>query len=115
MMTPVLFTFQIILLAIGFGIGYLFLVKSKSQENNLKTTGEILGWILIAATVILEILNFSYSINIVSNSVQKIYLPIESTSTTQPDYIHQQGVPGMTTEDTQGKPVTNEDDNNVQP
>lgn len=112
MMTPVLFTFQIILLAIGFGVGYLFLINAKSQESNLKSVGEILGWVLIAATIVLAILNFAYSINIVNNSTQKVYFPVESTSTTQPQYIQQQGVPGLTPENTQGKPVTDEGDHN---
>ena len=55
-MTPVLFTLQIILMILGFGVSYIFLVKAKNQENNLKTTGEILGWTLITTTIVLEIL-----------------------------------------------------------
>lgn len=107
-MTPVLFTFQIVLLVIGFGVGYLFLIKAKSQENNLKPIGEILGWTLIAVTIILEILNFTYSIAIVNNSIEKIYFPVNSTNTTQQQYIQEQGVPGLPSDNTQGKPVTNE-------
>lgn len=111
MMTPVLFTFQIILLVIGFGVGYLFLVKAKSQENNLKHIGEIIGWNLIVATIVLEILNFSYSITIVNNSAQKVYLPLNSTSTTEQQQQEQdEGVqPGLQQENG-GHPI--KQDNN---
>lgn len=113
MMSPVLFTFQIILLVIGFGVGYLFLIKAKTQESNLRTLGEILGWTLIVATIVLEILNFSYSINIVSNVTQKVYFPINSTSTTQPQYIKQEGVPGLQeSENTQTKQNGDDNDHN---
>lgn len=109
MMTPVLFTFQIILLTLGFGVGYMFLLRSKSQENNLKVVGEVMGWTLIVATIVLELLNFSYSIAIVNNSSQKIYIPVNNTSTTQQQYSQQQGMP-MPPQEGEGQPITQEDE-----
>lgn len=110
MMTPVLFTFQIILLALGFGIGYLFLIQAKTQENRLKTIGEVLGWTLIAATIILEILSFTYSINVVNTSIQKIYYPIPTTNIPQSQYMQQQDGPTPSPENTQPAKV-NENQN----
>lgn len=91
MMTPALFTLQIVLLVLGFSVGYLFLVKAKTQENNLKKLAEILGWTLISATIILEIMNFYYSTTIVNDYVQKIYVPFSPDGTTQQPYIPQPG------------------------
>lgn len=99
-MSPVLFTFQIILLILGFGVGYLFLIKAKTQENNLKTIGEILGWTLIVVTIILEILNFAYSITIVNNSIQKVYVPVNNANETQQQEIQEGNAPGIPAENT---------------
>lgn len=109
MMTPALFTFQIILLVLGFSVGYLFLIKAKTQENNLKSIGEILGWVLIVMTIILEILSFTYSITILNDLTQKVYLPI-NTNTVQPQYLPQQGVPVSTQEGAQVKQITDNND-----
>lgn len=100
MLSPVLFTFQIILLVTGFSFGYLFLIKAKTQENKLKTIGEILGWILIGATSVLAILNFFYTITIVNNSIQKIYFPINSTDVTQQQEIQEGNAPPIESQET---------------
>lgn len=88
-----LFTFQIILLVIGFGVGYLLLIKANTQESHLKTTGETLGWVLIASTIFLAICNFFYSITILNNYAGKQYCPVSSTSTTQQQAIQEGATP----------------------
>lgn len=115
MMTPALFTLQIILLALGFGVGYLFLINSKTQENNLKKLEETLGWALIGATIILEILNFYYSLTIVNDYVQKIYVPFSPDSTTQQPYIPQPGVSGVSPSEGKSMNDNHNDSTNVEP
>ena len=104
LMMPMLFTFQIILLVIGLGAGYLFLVKAKTQEDRLKVIGETIGWVVIAATIFLAICNFFYSITILNNYVNKQYCPINSTDTTQQQQAQQDGVPEVPPE-TENKPI----------
>lgn len=94
-MAPMLFTFQIILLVIGLGVGYLFLVKSNAQDSRLKNIGEIIGWALIAATVFLAICNFFYSITILNKYTDKQYCPINSTNEAQQQSIQEGNVPGL--------------------
>lgn len=58
------FTFQILLLGIGFGVGYWLLITANTQEDNLKIVGKTLGWILIAMAIILAIFSSYYSMKI---------------------------------------------------
>lgn len=76
MMMSILFTSQIVLLAVGFGVGYWLLIIANGQENRLKTIGEALGKGIIAATVLLIICNFFYSLMIINNYCKKDYYPI---------------------------------------
>lgn len=92
-MVSMLFTFQIILLVIGLGVGYLFLIKASTQDSRLKNIGEIIGWTLIAATIFLAICNFFYSITILNNYAGKQYCPVSSTSTTQQQAIQEGAAP----------------------
>lgn len=119
MMTPALFTLQIILLVVGFGIGYLLLIKANTQEKDLKNIGKTIGWALIAATIILEILSLSYSITIINKYSEPHYFPVDSTGTTQQQYIREGGMPEVVpaSEDdskepeTEGRPIKNQDTN----
>jgi len=54
MVTVLHYTFQIILLAIGFGMGYGILVSANGQSGTTKNVGQAIAWILIVMTVILE-------------------------------------------------------------
>lgn len=115
-MISMLFTFQIILLVIGFGVGYLFLIKASTQEGNLKTVGEVLGWALITLTVFLAICNFFYSITILNNYTEEKIYPINSTSETQQQAIQEGNFPEIpqetgnlqengNTQENEGKPI----------
>lgn len=53
-MTFMHYTFQIVMMAIGFGVGYGILVAANDQEGTTKNVGQALAWILIVMTVILE-------------------------------------------------------------
>lgn len=120
-MTSGLFTLQIILLVIGFGIGYLLLIKANTQENDLKNIGKTMGWTLIAATIILEILSIYYSIVILNTYSQPHYFPVNSTDTTQQQYIREGGEPEVVPagednsqeQDNEGRPIKNQDTNTI--
>lgn len=55
------FTSQIIMLAVGFGVGYGLLVVASRQKDALKKTGKVLGWVLIVASIFLAIMNCYFS------------------------------------------------------
>lgn len=92
-MASMLFTFQIVLLVIGLGVGYLILIKANTHEGNLKTVGEALGWALIGLTIFLAICNFFYSITILNNYTQNKYCPINSSDETQQQAIQEGNAP----------------------
>lgn len=94
MISPVLFTFQIILLTLGFGVGYLLLLRAQTQEPNLKSIGEALGWTLIVATVILEICSFPYSLAIVTKYSSTQYNRVNNLTVPQGQY-QQQNTPDI--------------------
>lgn len=100
-MISMLFTFQIILLVIGFGVGYLLLLKANTQEGHLKTTGETIGWTLIALTIFLAICNFFYSITMLNNYTGTKDCPISSTSETQQQAIQEGNATGIPQEETE--------------
>lgn len=77
-MISLIFTSQIILLVIGFFVGYWFLVDAPKQDNRLRSIGEIFGWIIIAATAFLLICNFVLSMAIISNYSSKAYCPLST-------------------------------------
>lgn len=87
MVMSTLFTFQIIGLVIGFSAAYWLLITAGSQDDRLKGIGEILGWILIAATVILAIFNLFYSIAVANNYISEESYPI--TLPTQDQQLRQ--------------------------
>lgn len=106
-MLSMLFTFQIILLVIGLGVGYLFLIKASTQDSRLKNIGEIIGWVLIATTIFLAICNFFYSIIILNTYIGKEYYPIKSTDETQQQAIQEGNAPAI-----ESPEVPQEDNNN---
>ncbi len=71
------FAFQIILLAVGFGIGYLLLITANKHEAHLKTIGETLGWILIAMAIILAIFSCYYSMKITNRDYMQGGCPVQ--------------------------------------
>lgn len=121
MMTPALFTFQIILLVVGLGIGYLLLIKANAQENELKKIGRTIGWVLISATIVLEILSLSYSVVIINKYSEPHYFPVDSTGATQQQYIREGGIPEVVPASegdsqepgVEGRPIKNQDTNTI--
>jgi len=79
MIVMMIFIHLIILLAIGFGVGYWLLITANRHEGRLKTIGEYLGFILIAMVIIYSILGFFYSITIKDNN----YMPSVGQQKTQ--------------------------------
>lgn len=64
MIAMMIFIHLIILLTIGFGVGYWLLITANKHEGRLKTIGESLGFALIALVIIYAVLGFFYSIKI---------------------------------------------------
>lgn len=59
-----IFIHLIILLTIGFGVGYWLLITASKHEGRLKTIGESLGFTLVALVVLSAIFGFFYSMKI---------------------------------------------------
>ena len=76
------FTFQILLLSIGFSVGYWLIITANKQEENLKNLGKILGLGLIVISILLAIFSFIYSMKIANSvcPVQKLMQPQGSTT-----------------------------------
>lgn len=115
------FTSDVVMLTIGFAIGYWLLISADRYQGRLNQIGEILAWILIASTVFLTICNLLFAMFSMN---PKQYTPIngpnspgvgqpvinqgEPQGSTNP--IIQQGQPQMQQEPVgEGKPVKNED------
>ena len=64
MIAMMIFVHLLILLTIGFGVGYWLLITASKYEGRLKTIGESLGFALIALVIASAVLGFLYSINI---------------------------------------------------
>lgn len=67
MMVIMQFVFQIIILAVGFGVGYWLIITANSQEGTIKNFGQALGGVLIVMAMILEIFSCYYMMKL-SNS-----------------------------------------------
>lgn len=106
MIIVLLFVSQIILLSIGFSVSYWLLTTASTREGNLKTMGETLGFILIGATILLELANFVYSIAAASNYCAKRYCPVSSVSEPVPNSVNQeQGVTPQLPDQDEGTPI----------
>lgn len=64
MIAMMIFIHLIVLLTIGFGVGYWLLITANKHEGRLKTLGESLGFVIIALVILSAILGFFYSTNI---------------------------------------------------
>lgn len=64
MIAMMIFIHLIILLTIGFGVGYWLLITASKYDGRLKTIGESLGFALIALVVLSAVFGFLYSTTI---------------------------------------------------
>lgn len=78
MMMIMQFTFQIILLAIGFGVGYWLIITANNQQGTIKTFGQALGGVLIVMAIILEIFSAYYSMKISNRGYMQGGCPMNS-------------------------------------
>lgn len=79
MMIIMQFAFQIILLAVGFGVGYWLIITANLQEGTIKTFGQALGGILIVMALILEIFSAYYSMRISNRGYMQGGCPLNRT------------------------------------
>lgn len=79
MMMIMQFTFQIILLAVGFGVGYWLIITANNQQGTIKTFGQALGGVLIVMAIILEIFSAYYSMKISNRGYMQGGCPMNST------------------------------------
>lgn len=56
------FAFQMIILAVGFGVGYWILINASNQESFLRNVGQTLGTVLIVLAAITTLLTAYYSL-----------------------------------------------------
>lgn len=82
MIAMMIFIHLIILLTIGFGVGYWLLITASKYEGRLKTIGESLGFSLIALVIVSAIFGFfssmkiddsDYMPNMKQENMQKLY------------------------------------------
>lgn len=73
------FFFQIILLAIGFGVGYWLIITANTQQGTIKTFGQALGGVLIIMALILEIFSAYYSMKISNRGYMQGGCPMNKT------------------------------------
>ena len=64
MIAMMIYIHLLILLIIGFGVGYWLLVTASKNEGRLKTIGESLGFTLIALVILSAVFGFFSSIKI---------------------------------------------------
>jgi hypothetical protein len=87
------FIFQIVLLSIGFGVGYCLLVKASDRDGSLKIVGEVLGWILIAMSLFVLLLSSYYSIKIAKSNQLNLVPPVNQMMQQQKQQIMNQEQP----------------------
>ena len=79
MIAMMIFINLIILLTIGFGVGYWLLITANTHEGRLKTIGEYLGFALIALVILSAVFGFFSSMNIKDSD----YMPSVGQQKTQ--------------------------------
>lgn len=79
MMIIMQFAFQIILLAVGFGVGYGLILAANTQQGTLKTFGQALGGVLIIMAVILEMFSAYYAMKISNQGYMQGGCPMNKT------------------------------------
>ena len=96
----------IIMLAIGFGVGYGLLVIANTKEGELKSVGKLLGWGLIAAAIIVAIPSFIYSFKMSSTRYMPSGCPMGRM-------MEHQRTQMINSPDEQGTPDANDSEDNV--
>ena len=79
MIAMMIFIHLVILLTIGFGVGYWLLITASKYEGRLKTIGEYLGFALIALVILSAVFGFFSSMNIKDSD----YMPSVGQQKTQ--------------------------------
>lgn len=79
MMVIMQFAFQIILLAVGFGVGYGLIIIANNQQGTMKTVGQALGGVLIVMALVLEIFSAYYSMKISNRGYMQGGCPMNRT------------------------------------
>lgn len=79
MMIIMQFAFQIVLLAVGFGVGYWLIITANAQQGAIKTFGQALGGVLIVMAIILEIFSAYYSMKISNRGYMQGGCPMNKT------------------------------------
>ena len=79
MMIIMQFAFQIILLAVGFGVGYWLIIIANNQQGTLKIFGQALGGVLIVMAVILEMFSAYYAMKISNRGYMQGGCPMNRT------------------------------------
>lgn len=79
MMIIMQFAFQVILLAVGFGVGYWLIITANTQQDTIKTFGQALGGVLIIMALILEIFSAYYSMKISNRGYMQGGCPMNRT------------------------------------
>lgn len=64
MIGMMIFLHLVILLTIGFGVGYWLLITANKHEGRLKTIGESLGYVLLVLVILSSIFGFFASMKI---------------------------------------------------
>lgn len=85
--------FQIVLLALGFGTGYLLLLLASKEYGSLRTVGQVLGWILILVSIFASLIS-SYSTIKMAHTI----------------YRFEEGVPMYAPKCNKGTPMINQDE-----
>lgn len=111
MLISMLFVSQIIILVVGLAVGYWLLITANGQEDRLKTIGEILGWFVIIATVILLGANFVYSMNVANKLNMQKYCPINNIKQPEQTPVTTEQGPG----NLQDQEPTDEEEGEKQP
>lgn len=89
--------FQIVLLALGFGTGYLLLLLASKEHGSLRTVGQVLGWILILVSIFASLIS-SYSTIKMAHTI----------------YRFEEGVPMYVPKSDKGIPMINQDEENTE-
>lgn len=115
MMIIMQFTFQIILLAVGFGVGYWLIITAASQQGTTKAIGQSLGGILIVMAMFLAILSCYYSMKIANKGYMQGGCPIQRMmqKQEQPMMDNEENGEKVESEDYQknrNRPVLNQND-----
>lgn len=93
MTAMMIFIHLIILLTIGFGVGYWILINANKHEGRLKTIGESLGFTLIALVILsavfgsfssMKINDSDYMPNMKQENMQKLYREENENNETNP-------------------------------